>query len=446
MRLVDHEQARARRQVRQHLIAKARIVEPFGADEQHVDGPALYVRVDLAPLRDIARVDGDRTDAGALGRRNLVAHQREQRAHDHRWPGPSSAQEQRGHEVDRRLTPTRALHDQRALALDHECSDRRPLILSQHGLLARKCAQVSLGLGTQLVHRPTTMPDPPDRRHAIRPLPSSAPRWFITPLSDRLARSCVKRRASLSFAEGEWTNTTRPYSGGFDPHARLQRHRDLAGGLSAHTLALEWLDADGSPHTAVLRRIGSRAHASDALSAAQHFALLQQLHRAGLPVPEPLLLDDTCALLPEPWLLLGYLPGKPLLDPAEPFAFAATLAHQLARIHACGPAAVSGILPRGGRACGAAVGRSRRRRAYPRAVRPSRAAAGAQPSPIAARRFLARQLALAGRCAVRRDRLGGRRLRRSTAGSLDRAPGAVLAVGRGRHAAVHARLLRGVAV
>ena len=30
--------------------------------------------------------------------------------------------------------------------------------------------QVSLGLGTQLVHRPTTMPDPPARRHATCPL------------------------------------------------------------------------------------------------------------------------------------------------------------------------------------------------------------------------------------------------------------------------------------
>jgi len=50
-----------------------------------------------------------------------------------------------------------------------------------------------------------------------------------------------------------------------DPHARLQSQRELAGGISAHTLALEWLDADGSPHTVVLRRIGSRAHASDQL-------------------------------------------------------------------------------------------------------------------------------------------------------------------------------------
>jgi aminoglycoside phosphotransferase (APT) family kinase protein len=73
--------------------------------------------------------------------------------------------------------------------------------------------------------------------------------------------------------------------------------------------------------------------------------LLQHLCGSGLVVPAPLLLDETCELLPEPWLLLGYLPGTPLLDPAEPAHFAASMARSLAQIHACDPAAMSGTLP-----------------------------------------------------------------------------------------------------
>ena len=130
-----------------------------------------------------------------------------------------------------------------------------------------------------------------------------------------------------------------------DPQARLQRQRELAGGLSAQTIALEWLDAAGTPCTAVLRRIGGREHGRDWLTPAQHFGLLQHLHASGLTVPAPLLIDETCELLPEPWLLLGYLPGAPLLDPAEPAEFAASMARSLAQIHTCDPAAMSGRLP-----------------------------------------------------------------------------------------------------
>jgi aminoglycoside phosphotransferase (APT) family kinase protein len=131
-----------------------------------------------------------------------------------------------------------------------------------------------------------------------------------------------------------------------DPLARLSSQRELAGGLSARMVALEWIDGSGAARSVVLRRIGSRADASDGLSAAQHFALLQHLSRSELPVPEPLLLDDTRTLLPEPFLLLGYVPGRPLLAPADSAGFTRTLARQLARIHTCDPAAVSGLLPR----------------------------------------------------------------------------------------------------
>lgn len=131
-----------------------------------------------------------------------------------------------------------------------------------------------------------------------------------------------------------------------DPRARLRSQRELKGGLSAHVTALEWLDGAGEPRRAVLRRIGTRADASDMLSPWQQFELLRHLHAANLSVPEPLLLDESGSLLPEPWMLLGFVPGAPELAPAEPLEFASKLARKLAQIHACEPAAMSGVLLR----------------------------------------------------------------------------------------------------
>ena len=82
VRLVDHQQAAGRGQPGQHLVAEAGVVEPLGADQQHVDLAGADRVVDRLPLLDVGRVDGDRADAGALGGRDLVAHQGEQRRDD----------------------------------------------------------------------------------------------------------------------------------------------------------------------------------------------------------------------------------------------------------------------------------------------------------------------------------------------------------------------------
>ena len=148
--LVDHQQAARRGQARQHLVAEAGVVEPLGAHQQHVDLAGTDLVLDRLPLVDVGRVDGHRADAGALGRGDLVAHQREQRADDDRRAGALLAQQLGGHEVDRRLAPPGALHDQRATVVDRERLDGRPLVLAQHGVTlpvpgADEGPQVSLG-------------------------------------------------------------------------------------------------------------------------------------------------------------------------------------------------------------------------------------------------------------------------------------------------------------
>jgi hypothetical protein len=51
--LVDHEQARAGGEARQHVVAEVGIVEPLGADQQHIDVACVDLRGDFAPLVEV---------------------------------------------------------------------------------------------------------------------------------------------------------------------------------------------------------------------------------------------------------------------------------------------------------------------------------------------------------------------------------------------------------
>ncbi len=146
VRLVDDQQPAGRRQPRQHLVAEAGVVQPLGRDEQHVDLAGRDLLVDRLPLLGVRGVDRHRPDAGPLGGRDLVAHQRQQRRDDHRRPGALLAQQQGGHEVHRRLAPAGPLHHQRATLVDRERRDRRPLVVVQDGVVpADQRAEVRLG-------------------------------------------------------------------------------------------------------------------------------------------------------------------------------------------------------------------------------------------------------------------------------------------------------------
>ena len=134
--LVDHEQAGGGGQAGQHGVAEAGVVQPLGADQQHVDLTGGDLLLDRLPLLDVGGVDGHRPDAGALGRSDLVAHQGEQRGDDHRRAGALLAQQERGHEVDRRLAPPGALHHQGPAPFDGQRLDRCPLVVVEHDVLA----------------------------------------------------------------------------------------------------------------------------------------------------------------------------------------------------------------------------------------------------------------------------------------------------------------------
>ena len=150
VRLVDDEHPGGAGELGQHLVAELGVVQTLGADEQDVDLAGLDLAVDQRPVVGVGGVDRDRVDAGAVGRLDLVAHEREQRADDHRRALPAGAQQRRGHEVDRRLAPPGALHHQRPPALGHQRVDRRPLVLAQRGVGPGQALQRGLGVGAQI--------------------------------------------------------------------------------------------------------------------------------------------------------------------------------------------------------------------------------------------------------------------------------------------------------
>lgn len=128
-----------------------------------------------------------------------------------------------------------------------------------------------------------------------------------------------------------------------DPAATLVDARPLEGGVSAQIIALDIARASGRQERLVLRRHGAWDLQQNPRIAAMEYALLRCLADRGLPVPAPVHLDESGALLPTPWLVQTYLPGEPRWGAALTAASGAdpellvtvdAIAAQMAAIHA----------------------------------------------------------------------------------------------------------------
>ena len=138
VRLVDDEEPGFGGEGREHGVAETRVVQPLWADQQHVDRAGRNLCVHLRPLLGVGRVDRSRADARPLGRRDLVAHESQQRRDDHGRAGAARAQQGRRDEVDGRLPPAGPLDDEHPPAVDDQRLDRPPLIVAQRGAFARQ--------------------------------------------------------------------------------------------------------------------------------------------------------------------------------------------------------------------------------------------------------------------------------------------------------------------
>jgi hypothetical protein len=148
VRLVDDEQAGARGEQRQHRLAEGGVVQPLGADQEQVDGVLGEEVLHPRPLVAVGRVDRVRAQAEALGRRQLVAHEREQGADDERRARAALAQHRRRDEVDGALAPAGPLHAQDPRVVVDEVGDRLELMLAERRVgVAREAAEVVGGRG-----------------------------------------------------------------------------------------------------------------------------------------------------------------------------------------------------------------------------------------------------------------------------------------------------------
>ncbi len=119
----------------------------------------------------------------------------------------------------------------------------------------------------------------------------------------------------------------------FSPGARLVSATPLEGGISATMFRLQ-VDLDGEVVTWVSRRPGPYRVRQNPDAAAAEFRLLSGLRALGLPCPRPLFVAAGEA---EPFCLLEFVEGRPVLDPEDPLDYARKVAEQLARIHTADP-------------------------------------------------------------------------------------------------------------
>lgn len=133
VRLVDHEQPCRGSQPGQDLVPEVGVVEPLGADEQHIHFPCCHLGLDGVPLLGIGRVDRAGGDPGPGRGRYLVAHQCEQRRDDHRRAAALRPQQRGRDEIHGGLAPAGPLDDQRSAPVRDQCLDGPPLVLAQPG-------------------------------------------------------------------------------------------------------------------------------------------------------------------------------------------------------------------------------------------------------------------------------------------------------------------------
>jgi aminoglycoside phosphotransferase (APT) family kinase protein len=121
----------------------------------------------------------------------------------------------------------------------------------------------------------------------------------------------------------------------FRPGLRVLRHWPMAGAVSSQVTALEVEGADGIRSILVLRRYGAEYLAAVPRIADTEYRLLSLLSAAGLPVPRPFLADESGTIVPGSYLLMEYIDGERVHEPADLPCYLRQLAAALAAVHDC---------------------------------------------------------------------------------------------------------------
>jgi aminoglycoside phosphotransferase (APT) family kinase protein len=125
-----------------------------------------------------------------------------------------------------------------------------------------------------------------------------------------------------------------------DATATLLRAWPLEGGISAQVMAIELIPQDGTSRRLVVRKHGAADLADNPNVAADEFRLLHILRASGIPVPEPVLVDNSGEIFGSPCVVISFIDGTPDYTPADPIDLVHQFAAHLARIHT-----IDGISP-----------------------------------------------------------------------------------------------------
>ena len=120
----------------QLLVAEPRVVQPLGADEQQVDLVGRQRRGHRRPLVGVGGVHRHGAQPGPAGRRDLVAHQREQRRHDQRRPAAPRPAPGRSRRSRPPTCPSRCAARRAPVPVLDQRRDRLELAVAELGVLA----------------------------------------------------------------------------------------------------------------------------------------------------------------------------------------------------------------------------------------------------------------------------------------------------------------------
>jgi len=117
------------------------------------------------------------------------------------------------------------------------------------------------------------------------------------------------------------------------PGSALVSIRRMTGSFTNDAYGVEAISGTGTRFRVVVRRYAPFGGDRSA-KAKTEFHGLGLLHTHGLPVPEPLYLDEDGAVLGAPAIVMSFLPGHQVLEPPDPLQYARRLTLMLVKIHA----------------------------------------------------------------------------------------------------------------
>jgi aminoglycoside phosphotransferase (APT) family kinase protein len=117
------------------------------------------------------------------------------------------------------------------------------------------------------------------------------------------------------------------------PGSNFVAIHSLEGDFSNSTHLVDGKASDDSLFQVVTRRYAIFGDYDRGEKARREFKTLQLLTKHGLPVPEPLYLDDTGTIFGSPGIVTRYMPGKLVMEQPYPAQWAEILAKTLTIIH-----------------------------------------------------------------------------------------------------------------